>query len=323
MAICVFGVVLFLVKISAYYITHSLSILSDALESIVNVIAGFVGLFSLFIAAKPKDENHPYGHGKAEFVSAAVEGALIIAAGCMMVYQTVHHLLRHDGLESIGTGLAWIFGTALVNFFAGQLCLRVGGKNASAALVASGKHLIVDTYSTLVIVVSLLVVYYTNWHWLDTATSICAASYVFYNGYHIIRSSMSGIMDEADMDLLKDLIRSLNTDRLENWIDLHNLRIIKYGSMFHLDCHLTVPWFLNVKEANQEVRDLERLIAKSMAGPLEVFVHTDGCQRFSCGICTKKGCAHRAQPFAKKVEWKLANLLADQKHHHGEGVMAT
>lgn len=148
--ITLLSVLLFLTKIIAYYFTHSLAILSDALESIVNVIAGFIGLYSLYIAAKPKDLEHPYGHGKAEFVSAAVEGGLIVAAGIMIIYETVANILRKEPVHQLDTGLWLIGATALLNFFAGTICLRLGKKNNSLALQASGKHLQIDTYSTLV-----------------------------------------------------------------------------------------------------------------------------------------------------------------------------
>jgi len=121
-------VVLFIVKISAYYFTHSLAILTDALESIVNVLAGFIGLYSLYIAAKPRDFEHPYGHGKAEFVSAAVEGGLIVAAGIMIIYETISNLIKHSNLESLDTGLILIALTGLVNYIAGSVCIKMGKK---------------------------------------------------------------------------------------------------------------------------------------------------------------------------------------------------
>jgi cation diffusion facilitator family transporter len=311
--ISLLSVVLFLTKIIAYYFTHSLAILSDALESIVNVIAGFIGLYSLYVAAKPKDLEHPYGHGKAEFVSAAVEGGLIVAAGIMIIYETVANILRNEPVHQLDTGLWLIAITAILNFVAGTLCLRLGRKNNSLALQASGKHLQVDTYSTLAIIAGLIIILFTRLFWLDKVIALVMSILIIYNGYKIIRSSLAGIMDEADMDLLKKFIEVLNKNRSENWVDLHNLRVIKYGSLLHVDCHLTVPWYLNIHEAHREIDHLSALIKQEFGDMIELFVHTDGCLPFSCRICNKQ-CEHRQHGFEKKLEWTLTNIISDKKH---------
>lgn len=311
--ITLLSVLLFLTKIIAYYFTHSLAILSDALESIVNVIAGFIGLYSLYIAAKPKDLEHPYGHGKAEFVSAAVEGGLIVAAGIMIIYETVANILRKEPVHQLDTGLWLIGATALLNFFAGTICLRLGKKNNSLALQASGKHLQIDTYSTLAIIAGLIIILFTKMYWLDKLIALVMNILIIYNGYKIIRSSLAGIMDEADMELLKKFIEVLNKNRSENWVDLHNLRVIKYGSLLHVDCHLTVPWYLNIHEAHREIDRLSLLIKQEFGDMIELFVHTDGCLPFSCRICNKN-CEHRKNGFEQKLEWTLTNVISDKKH---------
>jgi cation diffusion facilitator family transporter len=313
--ITILSVVLFGAKMVAYYFTHSLTILSDALESIVNVLAGFIGLYSLYVAAKPRDIEHPYGHGKAEFVSAAVEGTLIVAAGIMIIYQTVETFFDPQAdIEKLDMGIWLVGATAIINYIAGYVCITVGNKNNSLALKASGKHLQVDTYSTLAIIAGLLLMFFTHLYWLDKAIALLVSIIILYNGYKIIRASLAGIMDEADMDLLKKLIALLNKNRRENWIDLHNLRVIKYGSLLHVDCHLTVPWYLNIHEAHLEIDALSALIRKEFADSIELFVHTDGCLDFSCAICTKQNCAVRKSPLQKKLEWTLENVISNKKH---------
>jgi len=312
--ITLLSVVLFAAKIIAYYVTHSLAILSDALESIVNVLAGFIGLYSLYVAAKPKDIEHPYGHGKAEFISAAAEGALIIAAGFLILYETFENFIHNMPLQQLSTGLYLVAFTAVVNYVAGYICIKVGKQNNSAALQASGKHLQIDTWSTLIIIAALVVMVFTKLLWLDKAVALVMSIVIMYNGYKIIRKSLSGIMDEADMELLQKLVIVLNLNRRVNWIDLHNLRVIKYGSVLHIDCHLTVPWYMNVIEAHAEVEALMALIKKEFGDSIEMFVHTDACLDFSCNICTKENCTVRQHPFNKKIEWTLKNIIADKKH---------
>ncbi len=312
--ITVLSLVLFITKIVAYYETNSLAILSDALESIVNVVAGFIGLYSLYVAAKPKDLEHPYGHGKAEFISAAVEGTLIVASGFLIIYETVQNFIYQRKIYSLDTGLYLVGATAVINFIAGTICVKIGNRNKSLALQASGKHLQTDTYSTLAIIAGLILMLVTKLFWLDKAIALVMSMFIIYNGYIIIRKSLAGIMDEADMDLLKQMLVVLNSNKRDNWIDLHNLRVIKYGSRLHVDCHLTVPWYLNVHEAHVEVDALDQLIRKEFGDSIELFVHTDGCLPISCPICIKDDCPVRQQPFKKRLEWTLDNILSNQKH---------
>lgn len=308
------AVLLFIIKIVAYWVTHSVAILTDALESTVNVIAGFIGLYSLYVAAKPRDEDHPYGHGKAEFLSAAVEGTLIIVAGLVIIYESVLHFIYPRELQQLDRGIILIGITAVINFVVGYISIRSGKKNNSLALVASGKHLKSDTYSTLGIILGLLLIRLTKLPWLDSVTAVVFALIIIYTGYHILRHSLAGIMDEADKELLLKMMSVLNANRRTNWIDLHNLRVIKYGGQFHIDCHLTVPWYLNVVEAHKEVEELGLLIKKEFGTVFELFVHTDPCLDFSCSICTKADCTVRKRPFEKQVEWTLENVLRDKKH---------
>jgi cation diffusion facilitator family transporter len=308
------SVLLLIVKLIAYYFTHSVSILTDALESIVNVAAGFIGLFSLYVAAKPRDKDHPYGHGKAEFLSAAIEGTMIGAAGAIILYKSVQHLITPVLLQKIDFGILLVAVTAVVNFLVGYLCLRTGKKNNSAALIASGKHLQTDTFSTLGIIAGLALLYFTGFAWIDSAVAFLFGAFIMYTGYRIVRSSIAGIMDEADMKLLGKMVEVLNANRRENWVDLHNLRMIKYGSVLHLDAHLTVPWYLNVNEAHVEIDALAELIRKNFGETLELFVHTDGCLYSQCGLCKKRDCPVRRYPFEQRIEWTLENVSQNKKH---------
>ena len=306
--------ILFAIKIVAYFLTHSVAILTDALESIVNVIAGMIGWYSLFVSAKPRDIDHPYGHGKAEFISAAVEGTLIAIAGFIIIYESVDHFLHPQPLNQLDYGMLLIGATALINFFVGYRSVRKGRKNNSLALIASGKHLQSDTYSTLGIIVGLALIYFTGKTWIDSAVAIIFAFIIIRTGYKIIRSSVAGIMDEADIDLLRKLVGFLNEHRRVNWIDLHNLRVIKYGGVMHIDCHLTVPWYLNVHEAHLEIDELIGIIKTEFGEAIEFFVHTDGCLEFSCSLCNKFDCPVRRRPFEKRVDWTLQNVLSNKKH---------
>lgn len=303
-------------KFTAYYYTNSVAILTDALESIVNVVAGFIGLLSLYVAAKPRDLDHPYGHGKAEFLSAAIEGTMVGTAGAIIIYKAVQHLLNPVELQKLDLGIYLVVATALVNFITGSLCIRTGKKNNSPALTASGRHLQSDTWSTAGIVIGLLLIYFTGYRWIDSAVAILFAGFIIFTGYRILRRSIAGIMDEADVKLLTEMVQVLNANRRPNWVDMHNLRVIKYGSVLHVDCHLTVPWYLNVNEAHAEVDALGTLIKDRFGESLELFVHTDGCLYSQCPICIKEDCQVRRHDFVHRVTWTLENVSRNKKHEY-------
>ncbi len=308
------GIVLFVTKIIAWYITQSVAILTDALESTVNVLAGLIGVYSLYVSAKPKDKDHPYGHGKAEFISAAVEGTLITVAGFVIIFEAINNLIHPHVIQQLDYGIALVAATGVINYIAGAFCINAGKKNNSLVLISSGKHLQTDTYSTLGIIVGLVLLYFTKWLWIDSAVAILFAFIIMFTGYKIVRTSISGIMDEADDTLINKMVAKLNIERPENWIDLHNLRIIQYGSTLHLDCHLTVPWYLNIHEAHHEIDVLSELVKKEYGESIELFVHTDGCLDFSCAICSKQNCPVRKQAFQKKIDWTVENISANIKH---------
>jgi cation diffusion facilitator family transporter len=308
------ALVLFAIKITAYFLTRSVAILTDALESTVNVAAGLIGWYSLYVSAKPRDTDHPYGHGKVEFLSAAVEGTLIIIAGIIIIIEATYNFINPPPLQQLNKGLILVAITAVINFIVGYTSVRKGRKNNSPALVASGKHLQSDTWSTIGIIAGLVLIVVTGKAWLDSVVAAIFAIIIMYTGYKIVRSSVAGIMDEADIELLSKLVTYLNENRRENWIDLHNLRVIKYGGVLHVDCHLTVPWYLNVLEAHVEVDALRELIRTKFGESLELFVHTDGCLEFSCSHCNKEHCQVRRRPFEKRVPWTLENVVPDKKH---------
>ena len=312
------GVVLLVIKLAAWYITDSVAILTDALEGIVNVIAAFIGLYSLYLSAQPKDKNHPYGHGKVEFISAGIEGVMIAFAGLWIIFEAINHIINPQEIKQIDIGIILIVFAGITNFIVGYLAVKKGKKNNSIALISSGKHLISDTYTTLGVIIGLIIIKVTSIYWLDSVFAMVFGIIIIFTGVKILRQSVAGIMDEADTQLLEDMVETLNKNRVPNWIDLHNLRIIKFGSGLHIDCHLTVPWYLTVKEAHEEVDAIEALIQKKYGNNIELFVHSDYCKPKSCEICTKVDCDVRVKPFIQQIDWNLSNVVDNKKHQLSE-----
>ena len=320
-AVAVIGVVLFTIKIAAWYLTHSVSILTDALESTINVVAGFVGLYSIYYANQPKDVNHPYGHGKAEFLSAGIEGTMICLAGLGIIYQAVKNLIHPPVITELDVGIALVGVTALINYGMGYYAVKTGRKNGSAALIASGKHLQTDTYSTVGIIIGLLLMKFSGLQWIDSVSALIFGTLVVVTSFKIIRSSIAGMMDEADHALIKEVVTFINDHRRENWIDIHNLRVIKYGSVLHFDLHLTLPWYLNIRDAHIEHETLAQLLRQKYGKQVELFAHIDACQEFSCRLCTKENCHVRQHPLEKKVTWTAENVAQPHKHHLEKTIM--
>lgn len=308
------AIVLFLLKLLAWRWTHSVAVFTDALESIVNVVTGLIGWYSVWLAAKPSDQNHPYGHGKIEYISAAIEGTLITIAGLVIIYEAFQHLRHPVSVEKIDLGTGILAATAIINFWAGSLAVKHGAKRNSAAMDAAGRHLKTDTYSTIGVITGLIIMKLTGWQWLDVSIALVIAAIILFTGYKVLRKSLAGIMDEADLKLLEELIAFLNQNRHPQWIDLHNLRMIQYGSILHLDGHLTLPWYDTVREAHAEIDALDQLIRQKFGNTIELFVHVDGCESFSCRICTLSTCPVRLHPHERTITWTVENVLQNNKH---------
>ncbi|MBE2274504.1 MAG: cation transporter [Flavobacteriales bacterium] len=312
--VAIVGILLFVGKLIAWHLTNSDAVFSDAMESIVNIIAAFMGLYSLYLAAKPKDLDHPYGHGKVEFVTSGIEGALIIFAGVIIIVQSVDSLLHGNVPKKLDWGILIVALTGAINYLMGHISIKKGIKENSLVLQSSGKHLQSDTFTTLGVVISLVLIYFTKIYWIDAAVALIFGGYIMFVGYKIIRKALSGIMDEADLEMLSRLAKFLNENRKPEWIDIHNMRIQQHGSGLHIDAHLTLPWYFELRKAHEEMEKAYKLIGENTDRSVEFNFHLDDCKTFSCEICQLSECPVRQKPFVKKIEWNEKNISQVQKH---------
>lgn len=304
-------------KMWAWWWTGSNAILSDALESLVNIVAGAFALFSVIVANKPKDESHPYGHGKIEFLSAGFEGTMIAMAGTGIILKAIYNFWHPQPLERLDVGLALTVLTGAINLFMGQYLRKMGRRMHSITLEADGKHLSSDAWSSGALAVGLLLLWLTKLTWLDNIIAVLMGLYILYTGYRLMRKSVAGVMDEADTALIEQLIDILHKHRQPHWVDVHNFRVIKYGADLHIDCHVTLPWYLSLQEAHQSISEIEKIIAEQAENKIEIFIHADPCLTTSCAVCNHPDCHHRLHPFERQVTWKLSNVLPNVKHHSG------
>ncbi len=311
------SIVLTITKFVAYYFTNSNAILSDALESIINVLASGFAFYSINLASKPRDGNHPYGHGKIEYFSSGFEGALIIIAGIWIIEEAVGRLLNAQSIQNLGLGGGLIAITAIANVIVGNYLQKVGKETRSEALMADGKHLITDSYSSVIILTGLILVYFTGLIWIDAAASILLSIFIFYNGYWLIRTAVSALMDETDLDLVNQVVGIIKQNKREDWIDVHNLRVQKYGSDLHIDCHLTLPYYWDLKQVHESVHSFEEIFEAENSGQTEIFIHADPCLPECCKYCRIE-CTVRTQTYEQEIDWSAEKLIKNQKLFVGE-----
>ena len=308
------GTALTLVKFYAWTLTHSNAVLTDALESIINIVAAAFGLFSLMYSARPKDENHPYGHGKMEFFAVGFEGALIFATGAGMIFKAITTFYHPVSLHDIDMGVYLTAFAAAVNYFMGRYLIKAGARFHSTTLSADGQHLISDTVSSFILLAGLGLIILTGAQWIDAVLTIGLGLYILFVGFRLLRNSMAGLMDETDYAKVQDLLSALNEERRDTWVDIHNLRVVKYGPYMHVDAHLTLPWYHDLKTTHEEVKAMENQVNKHFENRVEFFIHTDPCLPVSCRICSLSDCKVRVHPFQEKLNWDM-NLLMKNKPH--------
>lgn len=307
------SIVLTALKFFAYYLTASNAILSDALESIINVIASGFAFYSIYLAAQPKDHNHPYGHGKIEFFSAGFEGALIMIASLFIVIEAVKRFLNPAPIENLAKGALFIVVTVIINMVIGYKLESEGKKVNSLALIADGKHLMSDSISSIVLVISVGLILLTGQDWIDSAASLLFGLFLAYSGFKLVSKSVAGLMDATDEILLEKVVQSISENRKEHWVDVHNLRVQQYGSDLHIDCHLTLPYYWELQKAHEAIHEFENVLKENQTGETEIFVHSDPCIPQCCSFCKMQVCPVRQHDFILDIPWDTVNLVKNQK----------
>jgi cation diffusion facilitator family transporter len=298
-----------LLKLGAYLVTGSAAILSDALESTVNVAAAALLVLSIGLAARPADRSHPYGHGKAELFSAAFEGALIGAAAVLIVLEAARALWSGPQLRSLGTGGALVALASAANAALGSYVIAVGRRTGSLALVADGRHLLSDVLTSAAVLVGLFAARATGWLWLDPAIALGVAALLLRTGLGLARRAVAGLMDEADDATLARLAGALEESRAPSWVDVHSLRAWSSGDVHHVDLHLVAPRFFSADQLHVLGEELETAMLGRSGLRGEAIVHLDPCRPRHCSGCALEPCPVRRHAFAKREPLSLDRVL--------------
>ena len=314
------GGLLMTVKFVAYFLTDSTAILSDALESIINVVASGFALYSIYVSNKPPDTSHPYGHGKIEYFSVGFEGALIILAAVAILYKAIPAFFVERPLAQLNLGIILLLGTSAVNLVLGLFLIRTGRKTRSVPLQADGKHLLTDVYTSVGVIGGLLLVRLTGWHLWDPLVACAVAMNIILTGWRLVKESFGRLMDEADPELLDRIVEILNENRRPDWIDVHQLRTRHYGDKVHVDFHLVVPRSFGLLEAHVEAENIERMILSTLSEVADVIVHVDPCEDPQCERCRRDHCQDRSKESSGATKPWLVNEVVLQREDRRDSV---
>lgn len=299
------GIILLATKSVAAAITGSAAILSDALESIINVVASGFAFYSVMLSAQPPDRSHPYGHGKIESFSAGFEGALIILAALAILWEAIPGFFAPAPLAELDMGILLVLGAALVNAALGGFLIHVGHRTHSLALTADGKHLLTDVYTSVGVVVGLGLAWATGWMVLDSITACAVALNIIVSGVNLVHQSVSHLMDEADQAVLYSIVEELQRNRRPEWIDLHHLRSWRSGDRHHIDFHLTLPRYWNLEQCHTTETVVEDWLVERLGGKGEALLHLDPCTPHHCPFCRVADCPVRAGAFRSTPVWTV------------------
>lgn len=310
--IAILSFLIFAGKLIAYFLTNSVGILTDALESTVNVVTGFITLYSIFISLKPRDGNHPFGHGKAEFLSASVEGFLIMIAGLIIIFEAIRRLFVPSEISQLDTGIIIVAIAGLLNYIIGWYSIRIGKKNNSIALISGGKHLQSDTYSSIGLVVGLVLLYITKLAWIDSIIALIFGTIIIITGFKILKETTSNLMDEADFELISRFGKMIEANKSEKWIDIHNFKLVKYGDVFHINCDLVLPWNISLSDAHKEGEKLESLFKSDFSEDILFNLHTDECFKLYCKNCKIENCKERKDEFVSEITFDIERFTGER-----------
>ncbi len=270
----ILGLGVLALKTAAWWFTGSAALFSDALESTVNVAAALISLVALRFAERPADANHPYGHAKAEFFAAVIEGALIIVASLAILKHAYEVWRDPTPLTATGAGLALNGLATVLNAIWATVLLRVGTRNRSPALMADGKHLWTDVATSAVVIAGVLLVVWTGQVLIDPVLAVLLAAHVLWSGMALVGESVGGLMDAAPAPEVVDRIRQLVAEHAEGALEAHDLRTRHAGRLTFLEFHLVVPGNLRVSEAHEICDRIEAALRKDM-DHLVITIHVE------------------------------------------------
>lgn len=297
-------------KYLSYVLSGSVALKSDAIESVVNVVAAVFALGAVVFAGKPADREHPYGHGKIEHFSAAFEGGLISLAAVFIILEASRGLIYGVELKDLGRGLAVNLFAGSINGLLGWYLLRQGRKMRSKALEADGHHILSDFWTTIGIASGLLAVTFTGLKWLDPVMAMVVGLLLARTGFRLVKESSQALLDMEDPEVLRRVLAAMNNVRTWDILAIHELRTFRSGRYTHVDVHIVVPEYYPVRQAHDLCEGFgEKTLAEARIEG-EVHTHVDPCGRIYCERCPAEACPIRRAPPLATPAFTLEEAIA-------------
>ncbi len=304
------SLILLVAKFGAYFLTDSKAVLSDAIESTINVVTAAFLMLSIAVSSKPVDENHPYGHGKIESFSAGLEGGLIILAALIILVEAIPAFFVSQPPKNLGPGIYILAGAGIINLIVGSHLLRAGKKYKSDALSADGRHLLTDFYTSAGVIIGLMLYSLTGQAWLDPFVACLVALNIFIPGIKLLAKSFKNLMDEADPELLERIVQGLNTIRKPGWLYPHKLRALRSGRYHHVDLHISLPHYWTLTQVHEAEQEITKALLKAIGEEGDIMIHVDPCEPPYCPVCEVGDCSERVSEFNRPPQWSVKEVIS-------------
>jgi cation diffusion facilitator family transporter len=269
------GLLMFAGKTYAYFITGSAAILSDAAESVVHVIAVSFAFYSMWLSHQPPDKSHPYGHDRIGFFSAGFEGAMITLAALFIIFEAVRKWAEGLHVERLDTGTMYVTAAALINAALGAFLIWRGRRHQSLILIANGRHVLTDVWTSVGVIVGLVLVMVTGWLPFDPIFAIFVATNILWTGGRLMRQSVGGLMDEADPVLERLLRTTLDRETAARGLAYHEFRYRNSGTSVWVDVHLLFPAGVPVEDAHASATAIETAVQQALTVPVTIITHIE------------------------------------------------
>jgi cation diffusion facilitator family transporter len=304
------SLVLLVAKFGAYYLTDSKAVLSDAIESTINVVTGAFLVLSIMVSTRPVDENHPYGHGKIEAFSAGLEGGLIVLAAIMILVEAVPVFFAPLPPKNLGPGIFILGGAGIINLVVGLFLLHTGKIHKSEALRADGRHLLTDFYTSAGVIVGLLLYLLTGLVWLDPLVACLVAVNILIPGTRLLKNSMKNLMNEADPELLGRIVEGLNKIKKPGWLYPHKLRALRSGRYHHVDLHISLPHYWSLSQVHEAEQEITEALLEAIGEEGDIMIHVDPCEPPYCPVCGIDSCEERHAEFTSSPDWTVQEVVS-------------
>lgn len=269
------GCVIVIVKVSAFAVSGSMAVMADMMESLVHNLAVLFAAYCLWLSHRPPDKNHLYGHGKVQFLSASVEGAFVFGAGILILHNSANAFYAGYSLDNVGQGMMLVVIAAAINTVLGLWLIRTGKRENALILIANGKHVLSDVITTAASLFGLIGAWLTEIILVDLAVAVLGGGYLLYTGCTMLRTSVSGLMDEADSEIDQTIRSVLATEADEHQFDYHALRHRTEGNRHWVELHLELDQGMSLEEAHDQATHLETVIRESFNEPVTITTHLE------------------------------------------------